>query len=388
MRWTRGVRAKTVMNEHDSTRCAALAFACAVVLLSACSDPVEPDPGTGGTGGMAGSAGAAGSSAGAGTAGLGGKGGSAGSAGTAGTLSAGGTSGASGAGASGGGAGGASGTAGMAGNGGASGSAGNAGSSGGGQGGASGASGSAGAGAGGQAGAGAAGAAGVSGSAGAAGNAGAGGGGGFQPCPATGACIILPLGDSITDGVGMNGGGGYRVELFSLATADGHDIDYVGSLQNGPQMVDGMAFPRRHEGHSGWKIAQLNPLIPSTAFTPMTPHIVLLHIGTNDIAQNDNLSQAPARLETLIDLVIDEAPDALVAVAQLIPLNLGGGVDNYNDAIPGIVEERASAGKHVILVDQNTDFPLNELPDNVHPNAAGYERMARKWYEAIEPYLP
>jgi lysophospholipase L1-like esterase len=381
------------MSEHDSTRSATVAFACAVVLLSACSgDPDEPEPGSGGTAGVAGSAGTAGNVAGAG-AGNAGAGGQGGSAGSAGSVSSGGAAAAAGAGMGGAGMAGASGSAGaagtMAGGGGASGSAGSAGSagaSGGGQGGASGASGAAGGGAGGQAGGGASGAADSAGAAGSAGS----GGGGFQPCPATGACVILPLGDSITDGVGMNGGGGYRIELFSLATADGHEITYVGSLQNGPQMVDGMTFPRRHEGHSGWKIAQLNPLIPSTAFNPMTPHIVLLHIGTNDIAQNDNLSQAPARLEALIDLVIEEAPDALIAVAQVIPLNFGAGgsaVDTYNDAIPDIVEERASAGKHVILVDQNTDFPLSELPDNVHPDAAGYERMARKWYDAIEPYL-
>lgn len=340
---------------------------------------------------LAGTAGSGGTVAGAGNAGTAGKGGFAGSAGASGSGGSGGSvsagaSGAAGSGMAGGGmagASGASGTAGtMGGSAGASGSAGTAGSSAGGEGGASGAAGTAGTSGGGQAGS--AGASGASGSAGSAGS----GGGEFQPCPATGPCVILPFGDSITDGVGMSGGGGYRVELFSLALADDHDITFVGSLQNGPQNVDGTPFPRRHEGHSGWKIAQLMPLIPSPAFET-TPHIVLLHIGTNDIAQNDNLSQAPQRLEMLIDEIIETAPNALVAVAQLIPLNLGGGggVDNYNAAIPDIVEERANAGKHVIMVDQNSDFPLNELPDNVHPNAAGYERMARVWYEAIEPYL-
>ena len=35
-----------------------------------------------------------------------------------------------------------------------------------------------------------------------------------------------------------------------------------------------------------------------------------------------------------------------------------------------------------------TDFPTSELGDGVHPNQAGYARMAGVWYEAIEPYLP
>jgi lysophospholipase L1-like esterase len=236
------------------------------------------------------------------------------------------------------------------------------------------------------------GAAGTGGSAtaGASGSAGAAGKAGFEPCPTNGdPCKILPFGDSITDGVGMTGGGGYRVELFRKALAADQSITFVGAQMNGPQMVENVPFPRRHEGHSGWRIAQLGPLIPDPAFEDL-PHIVLLHIGTNDIAQNDNLSGAPGRLETLIDQIIAAAPDALVVVAKLIPLNFGSGgsaVGTYNDAIPAIVEERAQAGKHVIMVDQNTGFPLSELPDNVHPNEAGYVRMAGVWYEAIKGYL-
>src|SRR5690606_34658037 len=56
----------------------------------------------------------------------------------------------------------------------------------------------------------------------------------YQPCPETGACKILPLGDSIT--YGMSDGssmpaykGAYRTELFHLALADGHDITFVGT---------------------------------------------------------------------------------------------------------------------------------------------------------------
>jgi hypothetical protein len=55
-----------------------------------------------------------------------------------------------------------------------------------------------------------------------------------------------------------------------------------------------------------------------------TPHTVLLHIGTNDILQNFNVSTAPSRLSTLIDHVTNAAPTAEVFVAQIIPLaNIG-----------------------------------------------------------------
>jgi lysophospholipase L1-like esterase len=62
-------------------------------------------------------------------------------------------------------------------------------------------------------------------------------------------------------------------------------------------------------------------------------------------------------------------------------------VQTYNDAIPAVVQERASAGKHIVLVDQFTGFPTSELGDGVHPNQQGYERMAGVWYAAIGKLL-
>lgn len=206
----------------------------------------------------------------------------------------------------------------------------------------------------------------------------------YSPCPASGVCKILPLGDSITYGIGYNGG--YRVELFHEAHADAKQITFTGSLSNGPNTVDGVSFPKNNEGHSGWKIDQLLPLIPMPALQD-PPHIVLLMIGTNDIAQNDNLSDAPKRLGGLLDKLAMNAPDALIVVAKLTPLSRSTGVEAYNTAIAPVVQERAAAGKHVVLVDQSTGFPTSELGDGVHPNQQGYERMAGVWYQAISGFL-
>jgi hypothetical protein len=330
--------------------------------------------GRGGTGASGSSGGgssgaAAGSGGGAGvTGGTGGAtGGSSGSAGTAtGGAGAGGSSGSAGAGgapSAGAGAGGAD-----AGNGGASGAAaGNGGTAGttagsGGQSGMSGASGKGGTG----------------------GTAGAGGAASFAPCPATGACKILPLGDSITDGIGFSGG--YRVHLFELATEDGHEITFVGGSMNGPQTVAGEMFPRAHEGHSGWTIAQVDGIVPDPALNP-TPHVVLLHIGTNDMYQGP--SGAPERLGSLIDQIVTDLPNALLVVSNIIPFpGQAGQVTTFNAAVPGIVNARKNAGKHVLFVDQFMGFPTSELGDGVHPNEPGYSRMAEKWYAAISSYLP
>jgi len=202
------------------------------------------------------------------------------------------------------------------------------------------------------------------------------------PCPEPPeVCKILPLGDSITYGIGYDGG--YRVELFRRAIADGKKLTFSGSVMNGPRMVEGMPFPRNNEGHSGWKIEQLEPLIPAPALDEV-PHIILLMIGTNDVAQNDALRAAPQRLAALLDLLAQHAPGALVVVATILPLGRSSSaVDAYNEAIPAVVAERADAGKKILLVDQFDGFPASELGDGVHPNQQGYERMAAVWYEAI-----
>ena len=356
----------------------AFAFAFAFA-AGACSGPAGEDDdggtsGSGGSGGLTGGTSSGGSSVG----GTGGSGAPTGGVATGGTGVVGGAgqsgSGGTSAGAGGAGAGGT--TAGGAGSGGTAGTptggAGGGGASGGASGGAgrAGASGNAGGGSGGNGGAGAG---------------GTGGASGFSPCPATGACKILPLGDSITDGVGVSGGGSYRIELFHLALQAQQEITYVGSLTNGPQMVDMQPFPRDHEGHSGWTISQIDGITPSYALDD-DPHIILLHIGTNDM--RGDVSMSANRLGTLIDQIVMDQPNALVVVAKIIPYPAQSNqVTTYNNAVPGVVQMRASAGKHVVLVDQFTGFPNSELADGIHPNAAGYQRMARVWYAAISQYL-
>lgn len=231
------------------------------------------------------------------------------------------------------------------------------------------------------------------------------GGGDYQPCPTNGdPCKIMPLGDSITFGVGDTANAGYRGPLFAKAVAAGQKITFTGSLSNGPATVSGEPFPQKNQGHSGWGISRVTPysggnagiatVIPSPGFDSASggiPHIILLHIGTND-QSTLNASEMTSDLSGFLDQLTSNAPDAYVVVAQIIPLGYGDNAITraYNEAIPDLVQERASAGKHIALVDMYTGFEPSAMldSDNVHPNAAGYAFMADRWYAAIEELLP
>ena len=221
------------------------------------------------------------------------------------------------------------------------------------------------------------------------GTGGAGGGTvGYAPCPTNGSpCKILPLGDSVTLGAKSTDGGGYRTPLFKLVVAANQKITFTGSLTSGPSQVSGQAFPRNHEGHSGWTISQLSPLIPSPALTAK-PNIILLHIGTNDIGSRNPAAMA-MRLDALIEKIAQNEPDALLVVAQIVAARNDNDIrDAYNAMIPGLAQAHAAKGQHVISVDINK-IPMSGLnSDGVHPNDQGYMYMAGVWYAAIKDLLP
>lgn len=207
-------------------------------------------------------------------------------------------------------------------------------------------------------------------------------------CPATEPCRISPLGDSITEGMGWNypSGGGYRSKLFSLGLKDGKNFTFVGTRSNGPTTVDGKPFPQHHEGTSGIKIEDLQKnVVDKGALTgaDVKPHIILLHIGTNNLAGGNPTTNA-TRLGSLLDKVITDCPDALIVLAKIIPYN---GAEAFNATLPALVDTRVKAGAHIVLVDQFSEFPTSELSDGIHPNEKGYERMASVWYKAISSYL-
>jgi len=234
------------------------------------------------------------------------------------------------------------------------------------------------------------------------GTGGAGGGAAFAPCPATGNCVIMPFGDSITDGFGTPGG--YRIELFRTALMNNRRLTFAGRNMNGPETVmvgtTTTNFPKGHEGYSGYTIdpssrSGVSPLADA-AITAAKPHIILLMIGTNDIDLSVDVATAPMRLGALLDKVTADAPNALVVLAKITPLQddtVNARVRTYNDAMPALVQSRVAAGKHIVLVDMYAPFTANAsyktalLADKWHPNPAGYQVMATVWYDAIKGVL-
>lgn len=187
---------------------------------------------------------------------------------------------------------------------------------------------------------------------------------------------IMPLGDSITDGMGV--AGGYRTDLWQYLRADGMAVQFVGSEYGGPAALG----DRDHEGHPGWEIGQIDRRVNGWLRT-YQPDVVLLHIGTNDILHG-RAAGAALRLRVLLGHITATVPGAQVYVAQIIPLRsprLDSWVRRYNRAVARVA---VMAGPHVHLVDMHTAVePADLLADGIHPDGGGFSKMAARWYAAL-----
>ncbi|SHM34015.1 SGNH/GDSL hydrolase family protein [Actinacidiphila paucisporea] len=191
------------------------------------------------------------------------------------------------------------------------------------------------------------------------------------PAAASTPLRLMPLGDSITWGVGSSTGDSYRSALWNDLAAKGHPLDFVGSGR------DGVMSDPDNEGHSGWRIDQIAG-IADASLARYRPNVITLEIGTNDLNQNYQVPTATARLRALVDQLTADAPDATVVVASLIVSTNPTEEPNrpaFNQAVPGIVQAEQAAGKHVGYVDMST-LTTADLSDALHPNDAGYVKMA------------
>mgnify|MGYP003880661983 CR=1 FL=1 len=198
----------------------------------------------------------------------------------------------------------------------------------------------------------------------------------FTVTPAQTAPIkIMPVGDSCTEGMGDPYMGGYRTELYNLYKSAGLNFDFVGSNQRGPSSLP----DRDNEGHSGWTIPQIASNIDNWLNT-YNPDVVLLWIGGNDILQTGRMNTTG--LSNLIDQIFRNKPNIKLFVANYYPWP--DVVKQYNEAIPGIVQQKASEGKSVYFVklsDVQFSPAVDLSSDGLHLNPGGYSKIAKIWFD-------
>lgn len=215
---------------------------------------------------------------------------------------------------------------------------------------------------------------------------------GGQPAQAeqVAAIKIMPLGDSITCSV--EGQASYRYYLWHLLGAAGYQINFVGSLvgvyNNNPPLYPN--FDQDHEGHSGYKTLDIVPKITGWAQAAQ-PDVVLIHLGTVDMAANGSVQDAMTALGLIIDKLRAVNSNVKIFLAQIIPATdtaLRNRIQIFNQQIPVLAASKNTAISPVRVVNQYAGFdPESDTWDGLHPDASGEQKLATRWYAAFQIFM-
>lgn len=111
----------------------------------------------------------------------------------------------------------------------------------------------------------------------------------------------------------------------------------------------------------------------------VSPHMVLIEFGANDFMRSLSREAAVAAVAQIVDEV-----QAAGAVAVIVDTG-GPGMGEYTKAYQKLAKEKQAVFVPGIMKGVFHDRRLKS--DMIHPNAAGYEKVAEKVYKAIKPYL-
>ena len=222
---------------------------------------------------------------------------------------------------------------------------------------------------------------------------------------------ILPLGDSITQAEVNRAS--YRYFLWKQLIDAQIKFDFVGSMdtqlsvysKGTPPQPDykSQTFDPDHEGHFGWQISDVvngrhsKNGAGSGKLSQWLGHydfdIALVHLGTNDAFYRKPNARVANELSAVIELLRADNPNAIILLAQVIPTSRrpedAQAVENMNSVVPVVVKAMNTKASPVILINHFSGFDaLIETYDGVHPNAAGEEKIAQRWFEAIMANRP
>jgi lysophospholipase L1-like esterase len=202
---------------------------------------------------------------------------------------------------------------------------------------------------------------------------------------------VLPIGDSLTNGVGSTDMGGYRIHAKSLL---GDQIDFLGRRNDGPFLDN------QNEGWGGFTILKIrDEVIYTVPQHSGFGDVILLTAGTNDFAwlQDPTTDGAQARANQAIHdmrsllfttFAVAGSRTVLISTIPRLAPNLDGytfpEVDLYNAGLTAVVNEFVGYNQDVRLVNTTADLDYStDMADGIHPNDAGYAKIGAAWASAL-----
>lgn len=187
-----------------------------------------------------------------------------------------------------------------------------------------------------------------------------------QPASADAAIRLVGLGDSLMAGYGLDGADGFPARLQVALEERGHAVEIVDAGVSGDTTSGGLA-------RLDWSI-------------PDGVDGVILELGANDALRGLPPETTRDNLRSMIERL--QARDIPVLLAgMLAPPNMGADYEaRFNAIYPELAEEYGLV-LYPFFLDGVTGDTAMLLPDGMHPNAQGIEKMVENILPYAEEFL-
>jgi acyl-CoA thioesterase-1 len=177
---------------------------------------------------------------------------------------------------------------------------------------------------------------------------------------------ILVLGDSLSEGFQLKSSEAYPLLLADKLRAAGLDFQVTNASASGGTTEGGL---QRLPSHLKRKI-----------------DIFILELGINDAFRGVPVDQIQSNLQEIIDSVKTRNPSVRVVIAGMQLPNYGA--DDYVSAFGEMFNKLATKNRAELvpyLLAGVAGNPSLNLPDGIHPNAAGQKILAENVWRVLEP---
>lgn len=181
---------------------------------------------------------------------------------------------------------------------------------------------------------------------------------------------IVALGDSLTDGYNLPRKQAYPALIAEKMRNADYEFEVINAGWSGDTTAGGL---RR---------------LPEVLRTRKKIDVFILALGINDAFRGVSIEQMRSNLQAIIDRTRARHPGVSIIIAGMqLPLESSKGyVRSFGEMFAALAEKNRAALIPYLLQGVGGDPELN-LPDRIHPNAAGQRILAENVWHVLEPIL-
>jgi len=179
---------------------------------------------------------------------------------------------------------------------------------------------------------------------------------------------VVFLGDSLTEGLGLEENEAFPALIEDKLAADGLDhIRVINAGVSGSTSASGLSRMQ-------WYIRS-------------QPDLLVLSLGANDGLRGLDIQEMKANLAKTIEFARENGVDVIIT-GMLVPPNMG---PEYTSAFASVFPDLATEYDIPLmpfLLEDVAAVPELNQADGIHPNVEGAQIVAENVYEFLRPFLP